>query len=136
MDTPSTPASQSTKRGSEALEPDARTSPAKRLRDGDHTGRAARPLLALAAPPPPPPFSHHPELPFSWSYCGSAFESFSDLVVRVTRFPDDPSQPQRRQQDVLASIQPIDGAAPHHDIVMRYTLSGLLRHFGLDQRVI
>ncbi len=132
MDTPSTPASRPAKRGREALSPDARTSPAKRQRDGGNTGEAA--LLALAAPPPP--FAHHPELPFSWSYCGRAFESLSDLVVRVTRFPDNPSQPQHRQRDVLASIQPNDGAAPHHDTVIRYPLSGLLGHFGLDQRAI
>jgi hypothetical protein len=36
----------------------------------------------------------------------------------------------------LASIQPDNGAAPHHDMVMRYPWSGLRRHFGLDQRAI
>ena len=136
MDTPSTPASRPAKRGGEALDPDARPSPAKRPRDGDHTGHAARPLLPLAAPPLSPPFAHYPELPFLWSYSGRAFKSLSDLVVRVTRFPDDPSQPQHRQRDVLASIQPNDGAAPHHDMVLRYTLFDLLRHFGLGQRAI
>lgn len=126
MDTPSTPASRPAKRGGEALNPDARPSPAKRQRETA--------LLALAAPPPP--FAHHPELPFSWPHCGMALESLSDLIVRVTGFPDDPGQPQHCQQDVLASIQPNDGAAPHHDTVMRYTLPDLLGHFGLDQRAI
>ena len=44
----------------------------KRLRDGDHTCRAAR-----------PPFAHHPELPFSWPYCESLNVQVMETFKRV-----------------------------------------------------
>ncbi|KAH6614541.1 hypothetical protein B0J18DRAFT_302708 [Chaetomium sp. MPI-SDFR-AT-0129] len=67
------------------------------------------------------PLALTPRAAFLW-----LFKSLSDLIVRITGFPDGPSQPQHYQRDALAIIQPNDGAVPQPKVKIALGLSNQL----------